>query len=157
MIEPGIRRDILAAPMMQASAATDSVVAAGDHVPAAWISARIRGRSSLGTPAICKTKEVADLRAGDENGNSIREPDHDRTGNEPDRRTHSGHAKCDEDAAGEHGAHEQAIDAVARGDAGDDDDEGAGWAADLYPRAAEERNQAAGDDRAIKAGLRTEA
>ena len=47
----------------------------------------------------------------------------------------------DEYSAGEHGAHEQTVPAVARDDTRHNDDEGAGRPADLYPRAAEERDQ----------------
>ena len=59
--------------------------------------------------------------------------------------------------AGHHRAHEQAVDAVGRDDAGDDDDERAGRAADLEARAAERRDEEAGDDRAVQAGLRRHA
>ena len=48
-------------------------------------------------------------------------------------------------------------DAVLGDDAGDDDDEGAGRAADLDARAAERRDEEAGDDRAVDAGLGREA
>ena len=60
---------------------------------------------------------------------------------------HAGHQRADE----------QAFDAVLRDDAGDDDDERAGRTADLQARAAEQRNQAAGDDRGVDAGLRRQA
>jgi hypothetical protein len=42
-------------------------------------------------------------------------------------------------------------------DAGDDDDEGAGGAADLGGRSAERGDQKAGDDGAVDSGLRREA
>ena len=48
-------------------------------------------------------------------------------------------------------------DAVLGDDAGDDDDEGAGRTADLDARAAERRDDEAGDDRAVDAGLGREA
>ena len=48
-------------------------------------------------------------------------------------------------------------DAVLGDDAGDHDDERAGGAADLDARSAERRDEEAGDDRAVDAGLRREA
>ena len=59
--------------------------------------------------------------------------------------------------AGHHRAHEQAVDAVLGDDAGDDHDERAGRPADLEARAAERRDQEAGDDRAVDARLRRQA
>ena len=50
-------------------------------------------------------------------------------------------AQHDQHHAGHHRAHEQAVDAVLRDDAGDDDDEGAGRAADLHARSAERRDR----------------
>ena len=44
-----------------------------------------------------------------------------------------------------------------RDDAGDDDDESAGRAADLDARTAESRDQASGNDRRVEAGLRSNA
>ena len=66
------------------------------------------------------------------------------------RGAQAGRAQDDEHDAGHHRAHEQAVDAVGRDDAGDDDDEGAGRPADLEPRAAERRDEEAGDDRAVE-------
>ena len=63
----------------------------------------------------------------------------------------------DQDDAGHHRAHEQAVDAVLGDDAGHDDDERAGRPADLHVRAAERRDDEAGDDRAVDAGLRRHA
>ena len=56
-IEAGIRRDTRAAMTMSASALTDRAVAAGDHVLAAWASAFILGRNSLGTDAMRRPKK----------------------------------------------------------------------------------------------------
>ena len=63
----------------------------------------------------------------------------------------------DEDDAGHHRAHEQAVDAVLGDDARDHDDERAGRSADLHVRSAERRDDEAGDDRAVDAGLRRHA
>ena len=60
----------------------------------------------------------------------------------------------DQDDAGHQRAHEQAVEAVGRDDARDDDDERAGRPADLHPRAAERRDDETGDDRAVDAVLR---
>ena len=42
-------------------------------------------------------------------------------------------------------------------DAGHNDDEGAGWSADLGARAAESGDEESGDDGCIKTGLRSDA
>ena len=57
-----------------------------------------------------------------------------------------------------HAAHQrrdhQAVDAVLLDDAVDDHDERAGRPADLHPRAAERRDQEAGDDGRVEAAIR---
>ena len=84
--------------------------------------------NSLGTDVDLQPEEIPNLRAGDEDGDPVGEADDDRARDEPHRRSHAGDAERDEQHAGHQRAHEQAIDAVARDDAGDDDDEGAGRA-----------------------------
>ena len=70
---------------------------------------------------------------------------------------HPGSTEDHEDDARHQRADEQAFDAVRRDNPRDDDDERAGRAPDLKARAAEQRNEAAGDDRGIDAGLRRQA
>ena len=103
-----------------------------------------------------QSEEVFDLRAGDQDRDAVGEADDDRPRNELDRRAHAGEAHDHQQDAGHHRAHEQAVDAVLGDDAGDHDDERAGRPADLRPRAAQRRDQKAGDDRAVDAGLRRE-
>ena len=52
---------------------------------------------------------------------------------------------------------QQAVHAVLLHDAVDDHDERAGGPADLHPRAAERRDQEAGDDRGVEAAVRRDA
>ena len=108
----------------------------------------------LGHP---QPEKVADLRAGDEDRDTVRESHHDRPGDETDGSASAGHAKDDEHDARHHRAHVQAGDAVLRDYPGNDHDECASGAADLNPRSAERRDDEAGDDRAVDAGLRREA
>jgi hypothetical protein len=56
--------------------------------------------------------------------------------------------------ASHHGGDLQAVDAVLRGDACEDDDEGAGRPGDLHTAAAERGNQEARDNRGVEALLR---
>ena len=58
-----------------------------------------------------------------------------------------------ENDAGHHRAHEEAIDAVQGDDTRDDDDKSSGRAADLGRRSSEQRDQKARDDRAVDSGL----
>ena len=78
----------------------------------------------------------------------------DRTRDEPHRGAHSGQAQHDEQPSGHQGAHEQAVDSEARHDAGHDHHERAGRAANLHARTAERRDDGAGHDGGVDAGLR---
>ena len=102
-------------------------------------------------------EEVLELRAGDDERDAVGEADDDRARDEPDGGAGAGEPHDDEHDAGHHRAHEQAVDAVLGDDARDDHDERAGRSADLHVRAAERRDEEAGDDRAVDAGLRRHA
>ena len=78
-----------------------------------------------------QAKEVFDLRAGDEDGDTVGEADDDGPRDKFDGGAHAGEAHDHEDDAGHHGADEQAIDAVRGDDSRDDDDESTGGATDL--------------------------
>src|SRR5205814_1807217 len=104
-----------------------------------------------------EAEEIANLRARDEHRDPVREADDDRPRDELDRVPHARRAEYDEQRARHHRAHEQAVDAVVRDDAGHDDDERAGRPCDLEARAAERRDEEAGDDRAVEARLRQHA
>ena len=86
-----------------------------------------------------QAEEILYLRAGDQDGDAVGEADDDGARNELDRRAHAGDAHDHQQNAGHHGAHEEAIDAVKRDDAGDDHDEGAGGSANLRFGAAQRR------------------
>ena len=133
--------------------AQPSAVAATRYVPRPR-AMRDHARPELAGHVDAQAEEVLDLRAGDQHGDAVGEADDDRPRNELHRRAQARHAQHDEDDARHHGAHEQAVEAVGRDDAGDDHDERAGRSADLGARSAERRNQEAGDDRAVDAGLR---
>ncbi len=78
-----------------------------------------------------EAEEVADLSAGDENGDAICETDDDRAGKVFDGRAHAGDAEENEQDPGHHGAFEEAVDAMLGDDSGDDHYEGARRAAYL--------------------------
>ena len=78
-----------------------------------------------------QAEKVANLSAGDEDGDAVCETDDDWTWKIFDGRAHAGDAEEYEQDAGHHGALEKAVDAVLGDDSGDDDDESAGGAADL--------------------------
>ena len=101
-------------------------------------------------------EEILDLGAGDEYGDAVGETEHHRAGNELHRSAESGCAHDEEQDAGHHGAHEQAVNAVFGDDSRDHHDKRAGGTADLHARAAQRGDQEAGDDSAVDAGLRGE-
>ena len=78
-----------------------------------------------------EAEEIFHLRAGDQDGNTVREPNDDWPRNVLHRRAHSGKPHDDENDSRHHRAHEQAFDAMNGNDAGDDDHKGSGGAADL--------------------------
>ena len=119
-------------------------------------SVTIRGQNSPGTGIASPKKSLSCVLAM-RTRDAVGEPDDDRPRDELDRGAHAGRAEHDEDDAGHHRAHEQAVEAVGGDDAGDDDDERARRTADLKTGSAERRNQEPGDDGAVDAGLRRHA
>ena len=141
-------------PAITATVLAASSVACRDQVGPAAARAFIRSQNSLGNFVEMQSEEIFDLGAGDQNGDAVGEADDDRPRNELHRRAHAGRAQDDEHHARHHRAHEQAVDAVYGDDAGDHHDERAGRPADLRLRSAQRRDQEAGDDGAVDAGLR---
>jgi hypothetical protein len=122
---------------MHTSATHASAVVSGEKLRACSERATSRGPERARRRGQRHAEEIADLGARDEDGDPVGETDDDRPRNVGHRGAHSGRAEDDEDAPRHHGAHEQAVDAVGRDDAGDDDDdEGARRTADLKPRSA---------------------
>ena len=101
-----------------------------------------------------QAEQIADLRAGDQDGDAVGEADHDRPRDVLHRGPEPGDAEQDQHHAGHQGAHEQPVEAVGGDDAGHDHHECPGGSADLHARAAERRDREAGDRAAIQAGLR---
>ncbi len=101
-----------------------------------------------------QAEEVANLRAGDEDGDPVGEANDYGAGEIFHCRAHAGDAEKNEQNAGHHGAGEKAVDPVLGDDAGNHDDECAGWAADLRFGAAKSGNDEAGDDGAVDPRLR---
>src|SRR5712671_6242557 len=101
-----------------------------------------------------QAEEVANLRAGDEDGDSVGEADNYGTGEIFDGGAHARDPKHHEEHASHDGACEKAIDAILRDDAGDHHHESTGRAADLRLGASQRGNNEPGDDRAVNAGLR---
>ncbi len=104
-----------------------------------------------------QTEEISHLGAGDQNGDAVGESDDDGPGNELHRRTHAGRAHDHQQNTGHHGAHEQSVNTVLGDDGRDHYHKGPGRAADLGPGASQQRNEEAGHDGAVNAGLRREA
>ena len=69
-----------------------------------------------------QSEKVFDLGAGNEDGDAVGKAHDHRAGNELDRRAQAGGSQHHEQAAGHDGAHQQAIEAIARQNAGDDHD-----------------------------------
>jgi hypothetical protein len=99
-------------------------------------------------------EKILDLRAGDEDGDAIGEADDYGPRDKFHARTQSSDAHDDEQDAGHNGDHEEAVNAVRGDDAGDDDDEGAGGAADLSLGSAKGGDEEAGNNGAVDASLR---
>ena len=112
-----------------------------------------RAVNSDGTAVEPQSEEVADLRARDQHGDAVGEPDHHRARQVLHRRAHAGAPRTTSTTPAIIVHHVEPVDAVGRDDAGDHHDEGAGRPADLVFRPAEGGNQEAGDDRAVDALL----
>ena len=104
-----------------------------------------------------EAEEIFYLSAGDEDGNAVGKSNDDGTRNELHRRAHASESHDDENEAGHHGAHEEAIDAVNGNDAGDYNYEGTGGPADLRSRSTQRGDQKASNDGTVNSGLRRKA
>ena len=100
-----------------------------------------------------QAEEIADLSAGNENGDAVGETDDYGTREVFDDSAHAGDTEKNEENAGHHGALEEAVDAVLGDDSGNDDDEGACGTANLRFGTAQSGDEEAGDDRAVDPGL----
>ena len=113
-----------------------------------WARDRMRLGEEIGRHLVdLQAEQVLDLRDRDQHGDAVGEADDDRDRDVAHQRAEPEPAEREQEHAGEHGRDQQVGDAVALDDAVDDDDEGARRAADLHARAAERRDQEAGDDR----------
>ncbi len=104
-----------------------------------------------------QAEEVAELSAGDEDGDAVGESDDNRARKIFDQSAKAGDAHDHQDDSREHCAGEQASEAVAGNDAKDDDYECTSRAADLRAGAAEGGNQETSDDGTVDACLRRDA
>ena len=97
-------------------------------------------------PVDGQAEQVLDLRQRDQHRDAVGEADDDRHRDVAHQHAEPEQAEREHQQAGQHGGDEQVGHAVALHDAVDDDDEGARRPADLHLRAAERRDQEAGDD-----------
>ena len=101
-----------------------------------------------------QTEEVLHLLHADHHGDAVREADHDRYGNEFDEAAELEEPHQEEDDARAEGGKHQVREPVLGDDPVDDDDEGAGRAADLNTATAEKRNEKTGDDGGVEPRFR---
>src|SRR5712672_857483 len=101
-----------------------------------------------------QAEEIANLRAGDEDGDPVGEADNYGTGEVFDGGAHARDPKHHKEYASHDGAGEKAVDAVFCDDAGDHHHESTGRPADLRLGASQRGNNEPGDNRAVDAGLR---
>src|SRR5580658_3718047 len=87
-----------------------------------------------------EAKEILDLRAGNNDGDPIRETHDHRAGYELNRSTQTGCAQDQQDDSSQQGAHEQAIDTEFRDNSEYHHHEGASWTAYLGWGPSESRN-----------------
>ena len=85
------------------------------------------------------------------------EAEDDRHRNKADHGAEAEEAHKKQHHTGEDGGNLQAVEAVLRGDASEDSDEGAGRPGNLYARAAADRNDETGNDGGIDALFRFDA
>ena len=156
-IDPGTLGSQRMTATMIASVTRATSVAWGENVRACDASATIRGANSPGTSFTSRPKKSRSCVLAMRTAIPFVKPTTTGRGNEANRRPHAGEAHDDQHDAGHHGAHEQAVHAVLRDDAGDDDDECACRSGDLHARTAQRRHDEAGHDRAVDAGLRRQA
>ena len=93
-----------------------------------------------------KTHEVAQLRQCNQHCDAVRETDDDGHRDVPDQHAQLEQPEQEHQHPGHRRRQQQVGEAVAFDDAEDDDDEGTGRPADLHLRAAERRDQEAGND-----------
>jgi hypothetical protein len=91
-------------------------------------------------------EEVLQLGQGDDDGNAVGEADDDRHRHEADHLAELESSHCDQQHARHHGGDEQVGDTVALCDGIEQRHEGAGRAADLYPRASQRGHDETADD-----------
>src|SRR5215475_13722119 len=96
-----------------------------------------------------QAEEILDLRAGDQNGDTIREADHNWPRKIFDRGTHTRGSEKKQKDASHHRADKEAVDAVLGDDSRYNNNECAGWAADLRLGTTERGNEKTGDDCAV--------
>ena len=98
-------------------------------------------------------EKILELRARNENRNSVREADNHRARKIFHGRTHSRDSQQHQHHAGHHGARKQPVDTVLGDDSGHYNHERAGRSADLRLRTAERRDHKPGNNCAIESGL----
>ena len=108
----------------------------------------------IGHALDAQAEKIPELRACDQHGDAVGKPNDDGTRDVLDGRPDARRAEADQDDAGHHRANEQPVDAVLADDAGDDDHECAGRAANGRHRSAERCRQKSSNDGAVDAGLR---
>jgi hypothetical protein len=111
----------------------------------------------LGHPPHLEAQEVPELEGTDHDRDPGGEARRHRVGNVFDELPHAGRAHGEEDQARGERGQEQAPEAEARSDGGQDNHERGGGAGDLHGRAAQERGRGAGHDRGVQAVLRGDA
>jgi hypothetical protein len=99
-------------------------------------------------------KEIAYLRARDQDRNPVHEPHDHRSREILHQSTQPRHSHQYQPHTRQHGARKQPIDAVPRNDSQHHNHECARGPSDLRLGAAQRRNQEAGDDRAVNSCLR---
>ena len=104
MTVPGMRGYRRRSTIIPASAQPARIVAVGEIVDALRARPTMRAANSDGTTAISQPEEILDLRARNEHGDAVREPDHDRPRKVLDGIAHPGHAEDHEHDARHHRA-----------------------------------------------------
>ena len=101
-----------------------------------------------------QSKKIPDLRARNENCNSVREADNHRARKIFHRRAHSRDSQQHQYHAGHHRARKQSVDPVLRDDSGHHYHKCSGRSADLRLRTPQRGDHESGDYRAVQSSLR---
>ncbi len=117
----------------------------------------MRWRNSLGTGGVVRPREILDLRGGDQQRNAVGESDGDRARDVFDGGAQASKSHDEQQNSGHDPHQREAADSEAGNDAGHDDDKSARGSADLGARTAQGRDEEAGDDSGVEAGLRRDA